>query len=286
MIKYIVVVLVLIFAALGFMYVTINSPLVYQEAVAFPSNPHIYNNPDRSIKNIEIVVFYFVPKDRIMSQLADWREILERHLEELVSFHSLELRDTSDIHYTIYPQPVIGLKQSAQYDTDITQHGNSQALLHVAEEIDTRVFDSAGDLHRQDFLITREQGYPVLLILYEGVGASGGIIYDSESGSVSEIARKLKLPESIVYPVNIKTVDSFLLLNQKYLTEQQNGDTGTTILAHEFYHTLGVPDGYEEKEENGIQTAVSTSNDIMGVGRSYPIDKTYLSKETLKGLGL
>lgn len=286
MIKYIIVVLVLIFAALAFMYVTTNSPSVYQETISFAVNPHIYNNPDRSIKDIKIVVFYFIPKDRITLQVADWKEILESRLKELASFHLLQLRGTSRIHYDIYPEPVIGFKEAAQYDTNITEGGNPQALLHVAKEIDTRVFDPAGDLYRQDFSITRKDGYPVLLILYEGVGASGGIIYDSESGSVSEVAQKLGLSESIIHPVEIKTVDGFLLLNRKYITDKQDVGAGTTILAHEFYHTLGVPDGYEEIEEDGIQTAVSTSNDIMGIGRIYPIDKAYLSSEFLKGLGL
>lgn len=286
MVKYIIIFLVLIFTTLVFMYVTISSPSVYRETVSFPVNPHIYNNPDRSIKDIEIVVFYFVPKDKVTSQFVGWKEILDSSLKKLVAFHSLELHGTSHIRYTIYSQPVIGLKQSAVYDTDITDRGNPQALFHVAQEIDARVFDPAGDLYRHDFFITRKEAYSVLLILYEGVGASGGIIYDSELKSVGEIARKLNLPESVIYPVNIKTVDSFLLFNREYVTKTQSSDTGTTILAHEFYHTLGVPDGYEAVEEDGISADVSTSNDIMGIGRTRPIDATYISSKFLKGLGL
>ena len=286
MIKYIIIVLVLIFTTLIFMYVTVSSPSVYREIVLFPTNPHVYNNPDHSIKNIKIVVFYFIPKDRVTSQLIDWKETFDSSLKKLVAFHSLELHDTSHIRYAIYPEPVIGFEQGSIYDTDVTEHGNPQALKHVAQEINARVFDPAGDLYHQDFSTTRKEEYSVLLILYEGVGASGGIIYHSETGSVSEIAQELDLSKSIVHPIKIKTIDGFLLLNRKYVSTTQDSDMGITVLAHEFYHTLGVPDGYDAVEENGTLVGVSTSNDIMGIGRTRSIDTTYLSNEVLKKLGL
>lgn len=286
MIKYIVIVLVLIFAVLLFLYVTISSPSVYREAVSFPANPHIYNNPDRSIKNIKIFAFYFVPKNRAVSPFADWKKVLESGLETLAAFHSLQLRQTSHIRYAVYPESVIGLEDDAMYDTAITGHGNSQALVRVAEEIEARVFDPAGNLYHQDYSPAQKGEYPILLILYEGVGASGGVIYDSKLRSVSEVAQKFGVPESVIHPVQVKTVDSFLLFNREYMTRTQDGDTGITILTHEFYHTLGVPDGYEERKNNGVSIALSTSNDIMGLGRTRPIGGTYLSKEVLNGLGL
>lgn len=286
MVKYIIIVLVLIFAVLIFLYVTISSPSVYREAVSFSANPHIYNNPDRSIKNINVFAFYFVPKNRAVSQFVDWKKILRSGLEKLSAFHSLQLRGTSRIRYTIYQESVIGLQDDAMYDTALTQYGNSEALVRVAEEIEARVFDPVGDLYRKNFFPAQKGEYPILLILYEGVGASGGIIYDSKLRSVDEFAQKLGVPESVIHPVEVKTVDSFLLLNREYMTNTQHADTGITILAHEFYHTLGVPDGYSEEEKDGRLTALSTSNDIMGLGRTRSIGNTYLSKEVLNGLGL
>lgn len=286
MVKYIAIVLVLIFATLMFMYVSVNSPWVYREAISFPINPHIYDNPDRSIKNIKIAVFYFVPQDRVILQLIDWKEILEDRIKKLVAFHSLELHNTSLIRYAIYPEPVIGLKEGIVYDTDVTKHGNPQALVHVAEEIDSRVFNHTGDLYREDFPMTQKEEYSVLLILYEGVGASGAIIHDGKWGLASEIPQKFVSPESIIYPVKLEAIDSLLLLNRDYITKTQNSDTGTTILAHEFYHTLGIPDGYEAGEENTMSADISLSNDIMGIGRTRPIDKVYISNEVLKKLGL
>lgn len=284
--KYIIIVLVLIFATLMVMYVSVNLPWVYRESISFPVNSHIYDNPDRSIKNIKIAVFYFVPKDRATSQLVDWKEILEDRLKKLVAFHSLEFRNTSLIRYAIYPEPVIGLKEGIMYDTDVTKHGNPQALVHVAEEIDARIFDTAGDLYRKDFSMTRKEEYSVLLILYEGVGASGAIIYDSKSGLASGIPQKFLSSESIIYPVKLEAVDSLLLLNRDYITKTQNSDTGTTVLAHEFYHTLGIPDGYEAGGENDMLANISVSNDIMGIGRTRSIDKAYISNEVLKKMGL
>ena len=249
MVKYIIIVLALIFAVLLFLYVTISSPLVYRETVSFSADPHLYNNPDRSIKNIKMYAFYFVPKNRAVSQFAEWKKVLRSGLEKLVAFHSLQLRQTSRVYYTIYPESVIGLQDDAIYDTAITQYGNSQALVRVAEEIEDRVFDPEGDLYRQDYSPAQKGEYPILLILYEGVGASGGIIYDSKLKSVSEVAQKLDLPESVIHPVEIKTVDSFLLLNREYMTQTQNADIGTTLLIHEFYHTLGVPEAIKRKRK-------------------------------------
>ena len=111
------------------------------------------------------------------------------------------------------------------------------------------------------------------------MGASGGIVYDSDLTTREEIAHSLDLPEEVIFIVDIESVDGFFLLNREFLAGI-HGSFGGSILAHEFYHTIGIPDSYIPPK------AVPTSQDIMGLGRFKPLNKTYLSHESLKELGL
>jgi len=279
MFRYLVIVFVFILAALALMYFWIGVPKVYRSASPALNQPHIYNNPGQSVKDIRIAAFYFVPENKAELQIDNWKQILEASLQELREFHSLQFQGLSSLSYEIYPEPVIGLGDNLSYDTEVTQRGNPRALINIAEELEVRIFRPEGDLFSPDFAKRSESTYPVLFIMYEGVGASGGVIYESELESVSDIARELGLQESVIFKVNVESADGFLLVNRDFLTGLQ-GSAGTSVFAHEFYHTIGIPDGYDE------ETAVAYAPDIMGLGRTKPLDKTYLSNETLSHLGL
>ena len=82
----------------------------------------------------------------------------------------------------------------------------------------------------------------------------------------------------------------FVLISRVLLTDESYQPFHATFLAHEFYHTLGIPDRYEEavKEfSDGQQTQVGilSSGDLMGRVR-VPLEQTYLARETLQNLGL
>jgi len=260
------------------MYFWIGVPKVYRSVSPGLTAPHVYNNPEQSIEKIQIAAFYFVPGNKVDSQADNWREVLEAGLEKLREFHSLQFQGLSSLSYEIYPEPVIGLLNNLFYDTDITERGNPHALINIAEELEARIFRSTGDLFLADFAQRTESAYPALFVMYEGVGASGGVIHESELESVPEIARELGLPESVIFEVDIKSVDGFFLVNREFLAGS-HGPAGASVFVHEFYHTIGIPDGYDE------ETAVSYTADIMGIGRTKPLDKTYVSKEILKNLG-
>lgn len=89
--------------------------------------------------------------------------------------------------------------------------------------------------------------YNVALIMYEGVGASGS--------------------------------DNVAFVSRVFLSDQRYKFQSASILAHEFYHTLGMLDAYD------IVTGMPFSQDIMGVGRSGPIEKTFIDSEVLKQMG-
>jgi len=103
-----------------------------------------------------------------------------------------------------------------------------------------------GDQYWAEFA-SEKHAYPVLYILYEGVGASG--------------------------------TDGVALLSRQFLSDPQYADQNNSFFAHEFYHTVGIPDAYGENSH-------AYSSDLMGLGRFLPLAHTYLDRATLKELGL
>jgi len=280
MIKYIVGVLFLVFGALGAMYFGIAQPTVYSEDFAELPIPHSYGDSNRPIPEISIAAIYFVPQNKQDNIAQNWKELLEDSLQKLQKFHEIQFLGRSRINYNIYPKPVIGLRESIAYDTDNTQYGNPQALRNISEEIDKRIFDPEGDLFLSDFASFYKDSYPVLAVVYEGVGAVGGVIYESEFELASDIAKKLDLPEASIFIVDVEAADGFFLINRDFFDNPEFGQVGRTLFMHEFYHTIGVPDAYE------VPSNVPTSQDIMGSGRFKQLEETYIDKKTLKKLGL
>jgi len=64
------------------------------------------------------------------------------------------------------------------------------------------------------------------------------------------------------------------------LSEPQYKNISASIIAHEFYHTLGFPDKYN------TVTGSAFSEDIMGLGRLRPIEETFIDSDILKRAGL
>lgn len=253
MIRYIISVLILIVASLGVMYFWVGVPRVYEGTRLTPPQLHMYNDESRPIEEISVLVFYFVPRNRLERKIENWKDLLEKNLEELKVFHELQFQNFSHLTYTIYPVPVIGLKEGIEYDTNVTQHGNPEALKRITSELEERILNPQGDLYRRPFIPqgydpTNLDPYQPLLILYEGVGALGG--------------------------------DNAALVSSTYLADERFNTYGASFLAHEFYHTLGVPDGYD------ISTAIATEADIMGLGRFKALERTYLGRQTLRFLGI
>lgn len=282
MFKYLIITIAIIFGALFSMNFWIATPKIFRGSLPEAGIPHLYKNPDKNIDKIKIFVFYFVPQDKKQKIIVEgWQEIIEKNLKILQKFHSLQFQGRSKIVYKIYPKAVVGLRDSLDYDTAVTQYGNPRALISISEELEKRVFKKDGDLFLSDFFGISSDEYPVTGILYEGVGSIGGTIHESDSSkNRKDIEKEFGLLGSVIFDVDVDLTQGFFLLSRLFLTDQQYADFGATLFAHEFYHTLGIPDAYENFPKDK-----PVSQDIMGLGRERPINKTYISRSTLKDLG-
>lgn len=247
MLKYLIFVFVLVFGALIWINFGVGVETVYKEEIPKPATPHIYNSPSQSIANIEILALYFVPKNKTHQQIDNWKEILEKNIKQLQEFHDLQFQGRSKVSYKILGKPVTGNKINLEYDTNVTQHGNPEGLRRISNELVYR-FSSQGDLYQPELVNKDSSAYKVILILYEGVGASGG--------------------------------EDVALVSRTFFTDPQYSNIAATTMVHEFYHTLGLPDAYE------IPSAMPTSLDIMGLGLLRPLERNYISRESLKGMGI
>lgn len=279
MFKYLVLTLLLIFAGMAGIYFIVGVPRISPTYFSQVNSTYLYNNPDVSIKNIHIFAFYFVPQNRSGNISDEWNETISAGLANLREFHSLQFRNLSEISYEVFPEPVVGLGDNVFYDTENTNYGNPHAMINISEELERRVFREDGDLYREGFAKFKDDSYPILFIMYEGVGAVGGVINDSSKETASEIAAELNLPESVVYIVGVSSVNGFFLVNRE-IVEGKYGANGRAILAHEFYHTIGLEDKYS------LETGIVQSPDLMGLGRFRPLENAYLSRESLAAFGL
>lgn len=279
MFKYLAATLTLIFLGLSGIYFLVGVPRIEKTNFPRATLAHLYNNPDVSIANIHIFAFYFVPKNKSADISQDWGSTIASGLDNLKRFHELQLQKRSQISYKIFPEPVIGEHDSIFYNTENTDRGNPFALINISKELQKRVFNESGDLYLEEFKKSSPDDYPVIFVMYEGVGSTGGIINESEKETATDIAREFNLPESVIFIVDVEAAHGFFLVNKEIITGR-HGPNGQSIMAHEFYHTIGLPDKYSLKD------GVANSADIMGLGRFKLIENTYLSKELLAGLGL
>ena len=244
------------------------------------SSVHRFRDSSTRLDAIRVKVFYAVPRNRTGDIPNDWKTPIEEALRRAVSFHSLQFRGKSSLAFDVYPKPVILDEESHFYNTDITARGNPHALISVAEELDRRVFQPDGDLYDAGFSAFKKGEYPVFGIIYEGVGASGGIIQDSPKQSAGEVARELKLPEFLIFKVHVPSANGFFILSRDFLTDAEYRVNSATLLYHEFSHTMAIPDG------NDLDNGASYTADIIGDGRRKPLLRTYLSRDILSGMGL
>ncbi len=215
--------------------------------------PHMYNNTSLSIENINITVFYFVPKDSLLKKNESWKKSTEEYLEKLKKFHFSQFENTSKITYTFFPEIVEGILTTKEYE-GLFDGKSNDALIPIKDEIISRVYNDKGELFYASMQKNKDsKTRNSYMVIFEGAGAAGN--------------------------------DDFALVSRSYITEEAYKEVGPTFFAHEFYHTLGLLDNYQTSA--GEQTTISliTSKDIMGQV-NVPLTNTYIDSEALKKMGL
>jgi M6 family metalloprotease-like protein len=145
------------------------------------------------------------------------------------------------------------------YDSLETKAGNPSAVNAIRDELQKRLLERSGDLYERHFAFSPDS-FNVLAILYEGVGSGGTV----DLG-----------PADFIKQGSLPT----FLLARNFLTEENYQDYGTSFFAHEFGHTLGLPDNYDTK------TGKPYSDDLMGSGRYRPLEATYILDKDKNSLG-
>ena len=236
---------------------------VNSKSIIVTRSPHVYNDSNSSIKNIHLTVFYFVPKDKSPISKDTWKEITDEHLKKLQNFHTVQFSGKSKITYTFCPVVLQGNKNTKDYELS-SEDDDPDSLILIKKEIEERVFAKQGDLYLNYMAMKQsEPAFPLpvketYLIVFEGSGGAGK--------------------------------DDFSIISRAYLSDKAYEKYSTTFLAHEFYHTLGIPDNYKKSTyvyNDGQQKTISliVKKDIMGRVDT-PITNTYIDRETLKKMGL
>jgi hypothetical protein len=212
-------------------------------------DPHVFANPEFPLTRITVTVLYFVPRDKTAVPREQWMPPLEQAFASLRDFHAVQLRGQSDISVIMHENPVYGAYTHEFYDVGAANHNESQALEPIVQEL--------AEQHADILLRSPGTGYPVVVILYEGAGAGG--------------------------------MAGYAVLSRTFFTRIETREFADTFLAHEFYHALGVPDGYRTVQKifpDGatVNTELLTSRDVMSRVR-VPLSETYLDYQTLAKMG-
>lgn len=169
---------------------------------------HYYQSPSVRVPGIKLEVVYFVPNDQAPD--PNFYETLKKGLAQMQTFHSREFQNLNPLRYAIYPTAVIGSESSVFYDGDDTARGNPNAIKRLIAETGRRIYNPTGDLYSEQFIRRGKGELPVRVFVYQGVGASSGVLG--------------------------------IIASYDYFKQTSHAPT---VVYHELLHTLGVPDLYD-----------------------------------------
>jgi hypothetical protein len=251
----------------GFYYYSLTYNPPEKKVVYSPGNRtlHLATEDRIAISNVDVKVVYFTPIDLEPLTNWSWNEKITNVLTEVKDFYKFQLGN--NISFNVYPKVIVGKEIHGFYDGEKTDNGNPNALISVREEVLKRVFSTSGDLYDSQFVISNRGRFQILLIVYEGTGASAMIYQNSPSNGTDVVTIETDGPPAII-------------LSSAYLNSAYYTDFGSTILAHEIGHSFGLSDSSD------LATGAYKDNDLMGAGRRRTIDSTYISDKNKKLLGL
>lgn len=247
----------------GFYYYSLTYTPKEKTGLYIPKKPslHLANDNTKSIYDVNIKVVYFTPVDLEPLTNWEWKDGINKTMEDVARFYNLQLGNR--IRYNIYPNVVVGKETHAFYDGEKTDNGNPNALISVREEVLKRLFNKNGDLFDGEFLKLNKNTYEILLIIYEGTGASAMIYQNNDTSGTDVFRIETDGPPAII-------------LSSAYLNSQYYIQFGSTILAHEIGHSFALSDSIDDV------TNSYKDNDLMGAGRRRTIGQTYISEKNKK----
>jgi hypothetical protein len=241
MAKYYAAVFLSVAAALGWIVYGLGESRPYREARPALVVPHAYGDPSTPIDTIALTAYYFVPSNKA----ADAGDTLWRAPLE----KSLEnLRHFHDLQTAGRSRIVYEIHPETvmgeRTSTEYDTDDTTKGNPNALKAI-------AAEINRR--FPSATSSYRVIYIVYDGVGAVG--MTDDQLHAA--------------------------LLNKRFFIDPAYAMIRESLFAHEFYHTLGVPDAYQ------LTTGTSTAPDLMGLGRTARLlEHNFIERETLSHLGL
>ncbi len=223
--------------------------------------PHFYNNPQISLNNINLMVFYVASSKSLPD---NWHKNIEETLEKIKAFHNLQFKNLSHLDYKIYPKPLILDIKNIQLSEE--QNHNIIKAIKIAEEIENQIIQGQID---QNFAFLSNNAYNILVIIYEGAGLYGGLISEEKISF---------LEKNLTYNTNLRKFQGFVFISADYLMKNELKKIGPSLFYHELAHTFGVPDKYNQREVLSL--------DIMGRGRWESLENNYFDYQTLVKMGI
>ena len=129
---------------------------------ASTAHAHYYKDPNIDISKIALKVFYVAAANQKIANT--WQLEINKAVQDISEFHSIQFHGLSTIKAEIYPEPVKLSHDSTYYDTENTNFGNPEGLRRIIPELENNY---------EEFLKTKAQEFRAIAIIYEGVGASG-----------------------------------------------------------------------------------------------------------------
>lgn len=255
------------------------------------SNLHFFEDPAIKLAQVRVNVFFFSPKN------LNYRGVLENYYRDvgrtvyrgdvgvnpdvsylkdrfssavvprMTEFHKREFGAGLGLDFVIYPEVIYGLEEDRYYQSDFAEVPPREVLNKVESELRTRVFVKTGDLYDPTFVESGGDEYAVNLIVYLGPP----LIHEDFRG------------QALFVPAFTNYSKSTFLVVSPVLESGLTYDPAS-IIYHEFLHTLGVPEQYNQFSLDFFSER-NERTDVMGRGADLPLLQTYIGEDIKRKMG-
>lgn len=227
-----------------------------KEVIPAPVGPiHAYPayglDPTTLIGETHITAVYFVPKDQVPGQYADWQENLTATMEAIKGYMAREFQNRLTISYAVHPTVLVG-------NHALTNYGELDgAKVSLRQEVEEKIGWS--EIKNRERATGR---FPVLLIYYHTGFEDRYQAPDVRLGGAYALLQTALLP-------------AFHLTHEMIIGSHQ---AGLITSGHEFSHLLGIPHPWEMGLED-------SPGNLMGYQAHGQLIDTHIADQVKEAMG-